>query len=94
MVNGLPNTASPQLLTFLDGVPPNGAKALQVTGGPCQAWLLGGHLYLRTSLTVLSPSWLSTMSSPDGTHVYELQKTPVVLASQRGKIIQLMIKGL
>ena len=92
--SGLPDTANPQLLSFLNGIPPNGAKALQVQGGPCQAWTSGGHLYLRTQLTVLSPSWLASMSSPDGTHVYEIMKSPVVLASFRGKDVQLMIQGL
>ena len=55
---------------------------------------IGDRLFLRTRLTVLSPSWLSTMRSPDGTNVYELTKAPVILASARGKIIQLDIKGL
>lgn len=93
-VNGLPATANPQLITFLNGVPPMGSKALRVVGAPARAWLSGGQLFLRTRLTVLSPSWVGTMSSPDGMHVYELMKTPVVLASQRGKIIKLKIKGL
>ena len=55
---------------------------------------MGDRLFLRTRLTVLSPSWLSTMRSPDGTNVYEMIKAPVILASSRGKIIQLNIKGL
>ncbi|PHQ79550.1 MAG: type IV secretion protein IcmK [Coxiella sp. (in: Bacteria)] len=92
-VSSLPDVANPQLLDFLNGVPPNGAKEVQVQGGPCQAWESAGHLYLRTQLTVLSPSWLASMSSPDGTHVYEIMKSPVVLASFRGKVIQLMIQG-
>lgn len=94
VVNGLPSTGNPQLLTFLNGVPPNGAKTLHVTGGPAQAWTMKGHLFLRTRLNVVSPSWLATMSSPDGTHVFELTKTPVVLASQRGTIVKLQIEGL
>lgn len=92
-LTNLAATANPNLLTFLDGVPPHGAKAVQVDGGPCEAWTFGGHLYLRTRLTVLSPSWMSSMRSPDGTHVYELVKTPVVLASFRGQITQLTIQG-
>lgn len=93
-MSGLPSTGNQQLINFLDGVPPNGAKALQVAGGQAEAWLFGGKLYLRTRLTVVSPSWTSSMSSPDGTHVYELMKTPVVLASQRGVVTQLTMKGL
>jgi len=93
-ISGLPDTGNSQLLNFLDGVPPSGSQELVVSGGPCQAWLLGGRLFLRTQLTVLSPSWLSTMRSPDGTNVYELAKAPIVLASARGKIVELSIKGL
>lgn len=93
-MSGLPQTENPVLLNFLDGVAPTGAKLLQVDGAPAQAWMFGGHLFLRTRVTVLSPGWISSMSSTDGTHVYELAKTPVILASQRGSIIQLSIKGL
>lgn len=94
IVNGLPNTGNPQLINFLDGVPPDDARAVQVTGGPCEAWVYDGKVFLRTRLTVLSPSWISTMSSPDGTHVYELTKTPVILASRLGQMTQLTIQGL
>jgi len=93
-VNGLPDTGNSQLLNFLDGVPPAGSQELDVSGGSCQAWLSGDRLFLRTQLTVLSPSWLSTMRSPDGTNVYEMTKAPIVLASARGKVVQLSIKGL
>ena len=54
-------------------------------------WL--GHsqdkLFLRTHDTVLSPSWLATLSSSDGTKAYKMQRTPLVLVSAQGKIAQL-----
>ena len=93
-MSGLPQAENPLLLDFLDGVPPTGAKLLTITGAPAQAWSFQGHLFLRTRVTVLSPGWIASMNSPDGTHVYELAKTPVVLASQRGQMIQLSIQGL
>lgn len=93
-MSGLPQAENPVLLNFLDGVPPSGAKLLDIEGAPAQAWFYEGHLFLRTRVTVLSPGWIANMNSPDGTHVYELAKTPVVLASQRGQMIQLSIKGL
>jgi intracellular multiplication protein IcmK len=94
--SGLPSTENPQLINFLDGVPPNGANALVISGdnNQSQAWLYGNKIYLRTTTTVLSPGWISSMSSPDGTHVYELPKAPVILASLQGTMIQLTIKGL
>lgn len=92
--SGLPEEESPVLMNFLDGVPPSDAKLLKIVGAPAQAWLYQGRLFLRTRVTVLSPGWLASMSSADGTHVYELAKTPVILASQRGAMLQLSIKGL
>lgn len=92
-MDGLPSMENPKLLNFLDGIPPSGAKRLKVVGAPAQAWLYFGHVFLRTRVTILSPGWISSVSSPDGTHVFELDKTPVILASQRGQMVQLSIKG-
>jgi len=83
--NGLPDSANPILLDVLNGIPPKGSKTLKVEGGDCQAWLLGNKMFLRTTLDVISPAWKSVMSSIDGTHAYELQRAPVVLALQHGK---------
>lgn len=94
VLDGLPATANASLLQVLDGIKPAGSKPLTIMGAQARAWLLDGHIYLRTTLTVLSPSWLATMSSSDGTHAYELQATPIILASERGKIVKLTVKGL
>lgn len=98
MGTGLPNSADPDLLGILDGVPPTGSTTLHVTGGECQAWASGGRLFVRTRLTILSPGWIATMSSADGMHAYEIPKpaeqAPVLLASANGKLIQLKIEGL
>jgi intracellular multiplication protein IcmK len=95
--NGIPDTINPILFDVLNGVAPKGSKELKVTGGGItQAWLLNKKMYLRTNLTVTSPGWQSTMSSADGTHAYQLQPVPVILALQHGKdkTIRLMIEGL
>lgn len=94
--NGLPDSANPVLLDVLNGIPPKGSKALKVSGGACEAWILNNKLYLRTSLDVISPAWQAVMSSIDGTHAYELQPAPVILALQHGKdkVISLSVEGL
>ena len=94
VLDGLPASGNVALISVLDGIPPKGAESIKVTGGECQAWTLGGKLYLRTPLTVLSPAWISVMSSSDGTHAYEIQKTPIILASERGKVVKLKVEGL
>ncbi|OGT46353.1 MAG: hypothetical protein A3F17_04235 [Gammaproteobacteria bacterium RIFCSPHIGHO2_12_FULL_41_15] len=92
-MSGLPLTESPQLLNILDGVPPADAKEVQVTGGDqCQAWVIGAKLYLRTRMNLVSPSWISTVSSADGTHAYELEKTPVLLALLHGNMVRLSVE--
>lgn len=90
--NDLPRT-SPTLLNVLDGIPPPDSQELEVTGGYGRAWLSKGKLILRTQLTVLSPAWSSVISSPDGTRVYELMQTPLILASKNGRTIELRLKG-
>jgi len=94
--NGLPDVANPVLLDVLNGIPPQGGKALKVLGGDCQAWLVGEKLFLRTSLDVISPAWKAVMNSMDGMHAYELQPAPVILALQHGKdkTITLTLEGL
>ncbi|HXH55103.1 MAG TPA: DotH/IcmK family type IV secretion protein [Gammaproteobacteria bacterium] len=90
--DGLP-TVTPSLLSVLDGVPPPGSQELAVSGGYGRAWLSKGKLIFRTQLTVLSPAWSATVSSPDGTRVYEMANTPLILASQNGRTVKIELKG-
>ncbi len=92
--SALPQNSSHTLMNLLDGVPPADAVSLEISGGPAQAWLQGSTLFLRTPLNVLSPSWQATMTSPDGTKVYQMNPTPLVLVSDRGRSTTLTIKGL
>lgn len=94
MDNGLPPSASDILLHVLDGVPPAGSARLTVSGGDARAWLLNEKMFVRTNLTILSPGWLGSMTSADGMHAYEMQKSPVLLVSWHGKVMQLKVEGL
>lgn len=91
---GLPAAANDILLHVLDGVPPIGSQRLVVSGGDARAWLLNDRMYVRTNLNILSPGWVSSMTSADGMHAYEMQKSPVILVSWHGKIMQLKVEGL
>ncbi|MCA0404284.1 MAG: DotH/IcmK family type IV secretion protein [Proteobacteria bacterium] len=94
MEEGVPPTASDVLLHVLDGVPPDGSQRLTVSGGDARAWTLNNKMYVRTNLTILSPGWIASMTSADGMHAYELQKSPVLLVSWHGKVMQLKVEGL
>lgn len=89
----LPQTADPILLNILEGVPPAGNIQLKISGGLVQAWLVNNHMYLRTRLTLISPAWIATMSSPDGMKAYEMPKTPLILGFENGQSIQLKVEG-
>jgi intracellular multiplication protein IcmK len=93
--SGLPGQADQTLLNILDGVPPQGAKRLSVSNNIAQVWLVGdNNLYVRTEFTLLSPAWLSKMSSADGMNAYQLQPTPMILLSRYGKVMQIKVEGL
>jgi intracellular multiplication protein IcmK len=92
--SGLPDTANDLLMHVLEGVPPAGSEQLSVLGGDAQAWLLNNKMYIRTNLSILSPGWLASMTSADGMHAYEIQRSPVLLVSWHGKVMQLKIEGL
>lgn len=94
MEQGIPPAASDILLHILDGVPPPGSQRLVVNGGDARAWLSHEKMYVRTNLTVLSPGWIASMTSADGTHAYEMQKSPILLVSWHGKVMQLKVEGL
>jgi len=94
MEEGIPPAANDVLLHVLDGVPPDGSSRLVVSGGDARAWLLNDKMYIRTGLTILSPGWIGSMTSADGTHAYEMQKSPVLLVSWHGKVMQLKVEGL
>jgi intracellular multiplication protein IcmK len=91
--SGLPPEATPILLDVLDGIPPSGSKQLIVRDNVGSAWLLEDKIYIRTDYTLLSPGWLATMASADGTNAYELQRTPMVLMSKNGKVVHIKIEG-
>ena len=94
MEEGIPPAANDLLLHVLDGVPPQGSVRLIISGGDAIAWLLNDKMFIRTSLTILSPGWIGSMTSADGTHAYEMQKSPVLLVSWHGKVMQLKVEGL
>lgn len=92
--NGLPSQADPILLDILDGIAPPDAKQLTINGGLADAWLLKNDLFVRTRFDLISPGWISKMSSADGTNAYKLQPTPLLLISRYGKVVSLKVEGL
>lgn len=78
------------MTSVLEGVLPEDAERLNVSGvdGRTSAYRYNGLTYLRTPLTLLSPAWEGSVSSADGTRVYTFEETPVVLLSEKGKMVR------
>lgn len=79
-----------QMTSILEGVIPPDARRLSVVGvdGRTSAYHYKGMTYLRTPLSLLSPAWTSSASSADGMKVYALGDTPVVLLSDKGRMVR------
>lgn len=78
------------ITAILDGAPPSGAERLTVSGvdGRTTAWRFNGKTYVRTPLTLLSPGWDASVRSADGTSVYALANSPVLLLSDQGRVMR------
>lgn len=62
---------------FLDGVPPEGAKRLKVTGGMgAEAWSYQNHTYLKTAADVQFPAFLHAAKSTTGVNVFRFPNKP------------------
>lgn len=85
-----PETGAPYLTAMLDGVPPAEAVPLSVEGvspDEVRAWQMGDRDYIRTRYTLLSPEWVASEQGEDGTTIYAIPATPVVLLSAGGHTV-------
>lgn len=92
-----PPSADSALLTMLAGVAPEGGRSVRVDGcGDCKGWVWQEKLYLRTPFAVLSPGWIQSMRSPDGTQIYEFANASQIgrlLMSHQGQIVTAVVTG-
>ncbi len=84
------SAGGPALSSILQGIIPAGAEKLKVEGvdSRTSAYLMGDDTFVRTPHSLLSPSWSNSVASADGTHVYTIQHTPVLLLSDKGKMVR------
>lgn len=71
---------------ILDGTGTPEAKRIRIENGPpgMTAWELGEHILLRTNLFLNDPAYYGALTGADGTHVYDIPRTPVVTVSENG----------
>jgi intracellular multiplication protein IcmK len=90
LINRPLEAGSEAIMLVLDNAPPAGAHRMKVNGVDerTMAWMLDDHVYVRTPLTLLSPAWDASVSSADGTTVYEIGDAPVLLMSDNGAMVR------
>lgn len=78
---GLPGHVDPVNLSMLSGQAPVGGTALTTDQPTVQAWSDGSWFFIRTppAATLLSPAYTAVMKGPDGSAVYKIPPTPVVV---------------
>ncbi|MHC5209007.1 DotH/IcmK family type IV secretion protein [Pseudomonas chlororaphis] len=81
------------LQAFLDGLPPNGAKAVKANGeipAGTKVWQLENELFVRTTYDIKSP-FDQTSSAANGTRVYRMPITPYVTFSDMGRSVTVQL---
>jgi len=79
---------SRDMADFLDNVPPHKAIPISLSGGLASgmtAWKMEDDVYIRTTLTILSPAYKEKQSLGD-LHVYRLHAIPSVLVSNESGV--------
>lgn len=79
------------LSKVLAGIPSAaGMNKMKIEGvdGRTSAYEKSGQTYVRTPYTMLSPAWTKSVKSADGMNVYVIPTTPVVLLSDKGKMLR------
>lgn len=76
--------------SVLEGVAPPRAVKMDISGvdGRTSAYRFNGLTYLRTPLALVSPAWITSASSADGMRVYAMPHAPVIILSEKGKLIR------
>ncbi|MEM7651389.1 MAG: DotH/IcmK family type IV secretion protein [Pseudomonadota bacterium] len=84
------SAGSTELSSILEGIAPQEAERLNVSGvdGRTSAYRYNDVVYVRTPLTLLSPGWSSSSASADGMRVYEINDAPVLLLSDKGRMVR------
>ena len=82
-----------EIIKILNGTPPAEAEKLEVEGVDrrTSAYDINGQVYVRTPFSMLSPGWNSSITSADGTTVYQIGRSPVLLLSDKGKMVRARI---
>jgi intracellular multiplication protein IcmK len=94
----IPDAVDQTLSTVLNGIQPKKTKQVGTSLMGTTAFEANdkSSLFLRlpSSMTLLSPAWVSRLSSDDGVQAYKVPLASTIVVMQRGKITQFTVAGL
>lgn len=77
---------NPVLMSFLDGIPPEGAVALDSGDAQLAVWRYQHSLYVRTRYGAVWPAWQAVNADPaSSVHVYQMPVVSSLILSVDGK---------
>lgn len=89
---GSPHATDVTLMSFLDGVPPQGSREVKTSLSSVRAWMWNDRLVVRTDQPLVSPAWSDSTSSPSGvTNAYILPVVPSILVATDGRMMTVKI---
>lgn len=89
---GAPHATDVSLMSFLDGVPPQGSREVKTSLNSVRAWLWNDRLIVRSELPVVSPAWSDNAASPSGvTNAYVLPVVPSILVTNGGRMVSVKV---
>lgn len=85
---GRPHLNDVSLSSFLDGIPPEGARELKTSRNGVRAWAWSGRLVVRSDISLIAPAWIDDTTSPNGvTKAYILPMVPKLTVSDQGRLM-------
>lgn len=81
----------PELQSLLDGIPPKDANRLKTDNKRVSVWRRADKLYVRSELESRT-QFSKTLSSADGTHVYEMEISPFITMMEQGSTITVKVE--
>lgn len=87
-ISTLPATDE-DMLGFLSGVPPEGAKKVYVNSKEIKAWMYNEKMYIVSHHKLVNPAPLGSSKHISGEYVFFLQPTPVMMFSMNGELVSI-----
>lgn len=83
--------SDPELQSLLDGISPDDAVRLKTDNSRVSAWRRADKLYVRSAMESRT-QFSKTLSSADGTHVYEMELSPFITMLDQGSTVTVKVE--